>query len=101
MPPRPPGHAPNRPEGTLRFCLTHPPPIRYLYLMKTLFQTSFSLSACGHAQAGGSLPALPEKRFLINTAELLLEALCIPTLQDFQALELFDTRFSNRWTKNL
>ncbi len=50
------GHAPNRPEGTLRSVLIYQPPISYLLPMKTLFQTSIS----------GRVPALPEKRFLIN-----------------------------------
>jgi hypothetical protein len=34
--------------------------------MKALIQTGSSLSACGHAQAGGRVPVPPEKRFLIN-----------------------------------
>lgn len=50
------GEAPNRPEGTLCLVLTHQAPIRYLPHMKTLFQTSIS----------GRVPALPERRFLIN-----------------------------------
>ncbi|MCO6436649.1 MAG: hypothetical protein J5J06_06130, partial [Phycisphaerae bacterium] len=34
--------------------------------MKALIQTGSSLSACGHAQAGGRVPVPHEKRFLIN-----------------------------------
>ena len=34
--------------------------------MNALLQTGSSLSACGHAQAGGRVPVPPEKRFLIN-----------------------------------
>ena len=37
--------------------------------MKALIQTGSSLSACGHAQAGGRVPVPHEKRFLINNCQ--------------------------------
>jgi hypothetical protein len=46
--------------------LTPPARCGYISTMKALIQTGSSLSACGHAQAGGRVSVPPEKRFLIN-----------------------------------
>src|SRR5574344_2143780 len=46
--------------------LTPPAEFATFRSMNALLQTGSSLSACGHAQAGGRVPVPPEKRFLIN-----------------------------------
>jgi hypothetical protein len=59
-------------EACLTSDLTPPARCGYISTMKALIQTGSSLSACGHAQAGGRVPVPPEKRFLINFEKLEL-----------------------------
>jgi len=53
-------------DARLKPDLTPPAEFATFRSMNALLQTGSSLSACGHAQAGGRVPVPPEKRFLIN-----------------------------------